>query len=58
MDVECVDALPEGWMLWLQWKKARKAAGDASPDLDSDIQVLEADQGRYMGFIRMVAKRR
>jgi hypothetical protein len=44
--------------LWLQWKKARKAAGDASPGLDSDIQVLEADQGRYMGFIRMVAQRK
>ncbi len=56
--MECVDALPDGWALWLQWKKARKAEGDASPGLDSDIQVLEADQGRYMGFIRMVAKRR
>jgi hypothetical protein len=44
--------------LWLQWKKARKAAGDASPGLDSGIQVLEADQGRYMGFIRMVAQRK
>ena len=58
VDVKCVDTLPEGGALWLQWKKARKAAGDASPGLDSDIQVLEADQGRYMGFIRMVAQRK
>ena len=44
VDVKRVDALPEGGALWLQWKKARKAAGDVSPGLDSDIQVLEADQ--------------
>jgi SAM-dependent methyltransferase len=55
VDLVCVEALPEGWSLWLQWKKARKATGDQSPGLDSDIQVLEADYGRYMGFIRMIA---
>lgn len=58
VDVKCVDKLPEGSALWLQWKEALKAAGDASPDLDSDIQVLEADRGRFMGFIRMVAQRK
>lgn len=50
--------LPKCWLHWLQWKKARKAAGDQSPGLDSDIQVLEADQGQYMSFIRMIAQRR
>ena len=50
------DSLPDGWRLWLQWKKARQAAGDESPGLASDIQVLEADGGRYMGFLRMVAE--
>jgi SAM-dependent methyltransferase len=58
VDVKCVDTLPQGWALWLKWKQARQAAGDASPSLDSDIQVLEADQGRYMGFIRLVAQRK
>ncbi len=56
--LSCVDTLPEGWALWLQWKKARKAVGEANPSLDSDIQVLEADQGRFMGFIRMAARRK
>jgi SAM-dependent methyltransferase len=49
--------LPEGWRLWLTWKEARRLAGDESPSVESDIRVLEADRGRYMGFIRMVAER-
>jgi len=50
------DSLPDGWRLWLQWKMARRAAGDQSPGLESDIQVLDADGGRYMGFLRMIAE--
>jgi SAM-dependent methyltransferase len=51
------DHLPEGWKLWLVWKQARRLAGDESPSVESDLRVLEADRGRYMGFIRMVAER-
>jgi len=50
-----VEALAQGWELWLQWKKARALVEGESTSLLSDIQVLEADQGKYMGFIRMVA---
>ena len=56
VDVEWVEKMPGAWKLWLEWKKARATAGDDSPSLQSDIQVLEADQGRYMGFIRMIAR--
>ena len=51
------EPLPEGWKLWLQWKKARLRVEGENPSLLSDIQVLEADRGRYMGFIRMAACR-
>jgi SAM-dependent methyltransferase len=57
VNVQRADVLPEGWKLWLQWKKARRAAGDDSRELASDIRVLEADQGQYMGFVRMIAER-
>jgi len=52
------EILPGGWNLWLQWKKARAKVEGKNPSLMSNIEVLEADQGRYMGFIRMVACRK
>jgi len=52
------DILPEGWKLWLQWKKAHLQVEGESPALLSDIQVLEVDRGQYMGFIRMVASKK
>jgi len=56
--VDVADTMPEGWKLWLQWKRARAEAGDTpQPSVLSDIRVLEADRGRYMGFVRMVARR-
>jgi SAM-dependent methyltransferase len=53
-----VEILPEGWKLWLQWKKARVKMEGENPSLMSDIQVLETDRGRYMGFIRMIARKK
>jgi len=58
VDIECADTFPGGGKAWLQWKKARRANGEASDSLESDIRVLEADQGRYMGWVRMVARRK
>lgn len=53
-----VEALPKGWKLWLQWKKARAKVEGENPLLMSDIEVLKNDKGRYMGFIRMVGRRK
>jgi SAM-dependent methyltransferase len=58
VEIITAEALPEGWELWLRWKLARQAAGDSSPGLESDIRVLQADQGEFMGFIRLAAKKR
>ena len=52
------DTLPDGWKLWLQWKQARERLEGESPSLTSDIRVLEADRGRFMGYVRMVACRK
>ncbi len=58
VEVESADNLPDGAQIWLNWKKARFTAGDQSDFVRSDIQVLEADGGRYMGFVRMTATRK
>ena len=58
VEVEVADTMPDGLQVWIQWDKARQASGDTSDSLQSDLQVMERDEGRYMGFVRMVARRR
>jgi SAM-dependent methyltransferase len=56
VDIELAELMPDGWRLWLQFYRARKAAdARVSP---SDIPALEADQGQYLGLIRMIARRK
>ncbi|MFC1526545.1 SAM-dependent methyltransferase [Candidatus Latescibacterota bacterium] len=56
MDIQTVDVMPDGWRHWLQHYHARRVAGPRKPS-DSDFDALEADQGQYVGLIRMVASR-
>ncbi len=51
IDVEVVDNMPEGWQLWLDWHKV------IAPDNHVEIKALEADQGRYLGYVRVVGRR-
>jgi ubiquinone/menaquinone biosynthesis C-methylase UbiE len=57
VEVETADTFPQGAQAWLQWKKTRWASGEQNDSLKSDIQVLENDHGRYMGWVRMAARR-
>ncbi len=52
VDVERADAMDEGWRFWLQWQRA------VAPDNEPEIRALEADRGRYLGYVRTVARRR
>ncbi|MBM4045416.1 MAG: hypothetical protein FJ279_09895 [Planctomycetes bacterium] len=56
MTVDAADRMTDGAKLYLRWKQARLAAGDQSESLKTDIRVIEADGGRYMGFIRLVGR--
>ena len=56
MHIQTVGLMPDGWRHWLQHYTARRIAGPRKPS-DSDFQTLEADQGEYVGLMRMVAKR-
>ena len=52
VDVEVADAMPDGWQAWLDWQRA------AAPDNAVEIAALEADAGRYLGYVRLVGRRR
>lgn len=50
--VELAEAMPDGWRLWLEWQHA------VAPDNEVEIAALTADQGRYLGYVRAIARRR
>lgn len=52
VDVELADTLPDGWQLWREWHLA------IAPDNAVEIRALETDGGRYLGYVRAVARRR
>jgi SAM-dependent methyltransferase len=50
-----VDTHPEGWVLLRDFERVLEASGKNI--FPSDAEALEADQGRYIGFVRAVAQR-
>jgi SAM-dependent methyltransferase len=57
VDIEVVETMPDGWRHWLQFKKARQAAG-VRPPSSWDIEVMRTDQGKYVVLIRIIARRK
>jgi SAM-dependent methyltransferase len=51
VDIEIADSLDDGWRLWLDWHHA------VAPDNAVEIRAVEADAGRYLGYIRVVGRR-
>jgi cyclopropane fatty-acyl-phospholipid synthase-like methyltransferase len=51
VDVTAADTMPDGWRVWLDWHHV------IAPDNASEIQALTADQGQYLGYIRVVGRR-
>ena len=52
MDIEVADTMPDGWQRWLDWHR------EIAPDNREEIQALETDRGRYLGYVRLVGRRR
>jgi cyclopropane fatty-acyl-phospholipid synthase-like methyltransferase len=52
VDVELADTLPDGWQSWRDWQAV------IAPDNTPEIQALEADRGSYLGYVRLVGRRR
>jgi SAM-dependent methyltransferase len=52
VDLELADTMPDGWQRWLDWHKT------GFPDNTVEIKAVEADGGKYLGYTRMVGRRR
>jgi cyclopropane fatty-acyl-phospholipid synthase-like methyltransferase len=52
MAIELADTMPDGWQAWLNWHQT------ICPDNYGEIQAVEADQGRWLGYVRVVGRRR
>ena len=52
LDVELADAMTDGWQAWLDWHRT------ICPDNQTEIKAVEADRGRYLGYVRLVGRRR
>ena len=52
VDTETADTMPGGWRRWIEWQRI------VAPDNVIEISALEADAGRFLGYSRLVARRR
>lgn len=52
LDVDLADTLEDGWRYWREWQLA------VAPGNAVEIAALEADEGRSLGYVRAVGRRR
>jgi SAM-dependent methyltransferase len=56
VDIETAETVEEGWKLWLDWERIRNGGGFTG--FPSDAETIEKDAGRYIGFVRLMLKKR
>jgi len=52
LEIAVCDTMPEGWQVWLDWQRT------GFPNNTTEIRTLEADRGQYLGYVRVVGRRR
>jgi cyclopropane fatty-acyl-phospholipid synthase-like methyltransferase len=52
VDVAVADTMPDGWRFWLEWQER------VAPTNTVEIEALRADRGDWLGYLRVVARRR
>lgn len=62
VDVEVADSVPDGWKLWLRWNEACvRAKAAPTPEglewAEREGEMLRADDGRTLGFTRLVGRK-
>jgi SAM-dependent methyltransferase len=51
LEIDLAETMPDGWKLWLDWHRV------IAPENEVEIKALEADHGRYLGYVRLVGRR-
>lgn len=51
MDIDVAETMQDGWQVWLDCTRPHFVT-------TREINTLEADRGRYLGYIRVVGRRR
>jgi cyclopropane fatty-acyl-phospholipid synthase-like methyltransferase len=49
--IDSAEIMADGWKLWAKWHR------HIAPFNDAEIEAIEADAGRYMGYFRLVGRR-
>lgn len=57
VEVEKCAMIKDGGKLWLRWEEALVAGKRSFSGFAPDPAVLRADRGRFLGFVRMVARK-
>ncbi|MEQ1827521.1 MAG: methyltransferase domain-containing protein [Pirellula sp.] len=52
VDILMSDSMQDGWRFWLEWHKT------IAPDNRLEIQSVETDGGRFLGYHRVIGRRR
>jgi len=52
VDIVTSDTMADGWQRWLDWHRT------VAPENEVEIKALEADRGDYLGYNRLVGRRR
>jgi SAM-dependent methyltransferase len=52
VDIELADAMPDGWQHWLKWHRS------VAPDNLVEIHAVERDRGDFLGYVRVIGRRR
>lgn len=51
VEVTVADTMEDGWRRWLEWHRV------IAPDNAAEIEAVEADHGRYLGYVRVIGRR-
>lgn len=58
--VEIINAepLPNVWQMWLEWESELESLNLINPEKGSDLEFIKRDNGKFIQFFRLVAKKK